>query len=357
MGPGGSERQLAELAKALDPAQFAVHVGFFRKGVRSDELSAAGIPCLEIGVRSFLRPHVIAGALTLAKYLRHHKVQIVHAFDYPLACFGVPIAKACGTRVVLSSQRGHRKLIPEPYLRVVRWTDHLVDGIVVNCRAMQQHLLGEERIQSGRIHLCLNGIDARRFSAGARPDTFGQSTFKPLVVGCVAVMRPEKNLSLLVKAFSLVAKRRPSMKLLLAGSGPADESLRSLVGELGLAESCTFTPAEADIAPWLRSIDIFVLPSVSEALSNSLMEAMAAGCAVIASNVGGNPELVTHWQTGLLFKSGDVADLAEKLDLLAEDAAYRAALSRAGAASIRENFSLESAARRMESIYAAMLNR
>lgn len=356
MGPGGSERQLTELAKGLNPARFAVHVGFFREGIRANELREAGIRCFRIDVKSFLRPQVISGAVRLARYLHRHAIQVVHTFDYPLTCFGVPIARACRVPVVLSSQRGHRALTPPPYLRVVRWTDHIVDGVVVNCRAMQQHLLCEEHIQLNKIHLCYNGIDVQRFSAGTKISLFGEATPGPLVIGCVAVMRPEKNLALLVKAFSAVSKRHSQLKLLLVGSGPDEESIRSLVNSLGLSDRCMFVSSQVETADWLRSIDLFVLPSKVEALSNSLMEAMVAGCAAVASNVGGNPELIEHGRTGLLFESGNVADLTAKLELLVFDPGLRRKLSEQGEACIRETFSLESAAARMGSIYDAMLN-
>jgi glycosyltransferase involved in cell wall biosynthesis len=355
MGPGGSERQLAEVAKNLDPSRFAVHVGFFREGMRSQELRAAGVRCFKIGITSFLRPHVLLGAVKLARYIKRHQIQVVHAFDYPLACFSVPIARACGVPVVLSSQRGDRSLIPPLYLRILRWTDRLVNGIVVNCAAMQQHLLYGEHIPANKVRLCPNGVDTRTFSPGAKMALFGGLEPEPLVAGSIAVMRPEKNLQLLVRAFSLAVKRHNNLKLVLVGSGPDDESLQGLVSQLDLNENCLFVPTQAQTVQWLRSIDIFVLPSLLEALSNSLMEAMACGCVAVASNVGGNPELIHPGQTGLLFESGDVEDLAEKLSLLAADAVVRRELSMKGAAFVRQNFSLESAVRQMGAIYDDML--
>jgi glycosyltransferase involved in cell wall biosynthesis len=184
---------------------------------------------------------------------------------------------------------------------------------------------------------------------------FGGLEPEPLVAGSIAVMRPEKNLQLLVRAFSLAVKRHNNLKLVLVGSGPDDESLQGLVSQLDLNENCLFVPTQAQTVQWLRSIDIFVLPSLLEALSNSLMEAMACGCVAVASNVGGNPELIHPGQTGLLFESGDVEDLAEKLSLLAADAVVRRELSMKGAAFVRQNFSLESAVRQMGAIYDDML--
>ena len=116
MGPGGTERQLVELAKTLNRDRFEPHVAYFLEGIRSAELQAAGVRCNRIPVRSFMRPHVLPAALKFSSYLRRHKIQIAHAYDFPLIAFGVPVARAAGVPVVLSSQRGSRtpdsELIP-----------------------------------------------------------------------------------------------------------------------------------------------------------------------------------------------------------------------------------------------------
>src|SRR5207244_161276 len=104
------------------------------------------------------------------------------------------------------------------------------------------------------------------------------------------------------------------IRLLIVGSGPALPDLQASARRFALGGRCVFEPATRDVGAWLREIDIFVLPSLSEAFSNSLMEAMASGCCVVASRVGGNPELVVEGETGLLFRAADSADLARSLD-------------------------------------------
>ena len=120
---------------------------------------------------------------------------------------------------------------------------------------------------------------------------------------------------------------------------------------------CHFQPAERNVAPWLRAMDIFVLPSLSEALSNSLMEAMGCGCCPVASRVGGNPELVTDGETGLLFPVGDAQALAERLALLLDQPAYRRRLAAQAERRMHQDFTREQAARAMGAIYAEFLAR
>ncbi len=126
---------------------------------------------------------------------------------------------------------------------------------------------------------------------------------------------------------------------------------------LGVQARCHFEPSTADVAAWLRAIDIFVLPSTSEALSNALMEAMACGCAVVASRVGGNPELVSDETTGLLFQAGDAEELAGRLERLIVNEDLRRGLSAAAAAHMRQRFPLEASVQRMEEIYQKLLGR
>jgi L-malate glycosyltransferase len=347
---------LVELAKTLNRDRFEPHVAYFLEGVRSMELQAAGVKCKRIPVRSFMRPHVVPAALKFSTYLRRHKIQIAHAYDFPLIAFGVPVARAAGVPVVLSSQRGSRSLIPSSYRRIVRFTDRLVDGIVVNCEAMRSHLLNDELVSRNKIRLCYNGLDLDHFTpkpeASPPPDVS-----RPLTIGTVSVQRPEKNIALLLHAFSRVTVHRPNVRLLLVGEGSETPTLKRLAREIGIAAKCEFSPSQADVVPALHQMDIFVLPSRTEALSNSLMEAMACGCAVIASRVGGNLELVAQNATGLLFESDDIYGLASCLEALVENSDLRNRLALAATGRMRSFFSLEASAQQMEAIYDEFIAR
>ena len=124
---------------------------------------------------------------------------------------------------------------------------------------------------------------------------------------------------------------------------------------LNLGADCRFQGAAQNVAEWLRSMDIFVLPSLSEALSNSLMEAMACGCCAVASDAGGNPELVQDGETGLLFPAGNGAALATRLDHLLANGEERQRMAANGARRMREQFNRDASARRMGEVYASFL--
>lgn len=356
LGLGGSERQAAEIARALDRDRFEAHAGCFRpNGFRANDLLQAGIPVVEFPVRSFVGPSALAGALAFGRYVRQHGIELVHSFDQPSNLFAVPAARAFGVPRVLSSQRAHRELAAGLGRHLLRLTDQMVDAIVVNCLSVKNQLMREEKISESRIRLCYNGLDTGifRYQRGPRPEALAEAC---LVIGVVCALRPEKNLDVLVRAFAAVRDLRPGLKVAIVGSGPEGERLTALAKELGIADQCHFEPATDRVADWLRGIDVFVLPSRSEAFSNSLMEAMASGCCAVASDTGGNPELIERGRTGLLFRPGDAPALTECLRLVLENDALRHRLAEAGAERIHGEFSLQAAARAMGGIYESVLD-
>jgi glycosyltransferase involved in cell wall biosynthesis len=350
LGLGGTERQLAETALSLDRARFEPHVGCFTSGgFRSRELQNAGVPILELGVRSFASTGALAAARHLGAYLAAHGIQLVHAFDVPADLFAVPVARFFRAPAVLSSQRASRSLTPGGTRHALRLTDHLVNAIVVNSQAVARELMAEDGVPGSRIRLVYNGLDTRRFLRdGPRAEL--PFTAGSVVIGIVCALRPEKGLKVLIEAFHKVRPAHPEARLVIIGSGP-------MLAELKTAgcDGCHFEPAVQDVAPWLRAIDIFVLPSLSEALSNSLMEAMACGCCPIASDIGGNPELIQAGETGLLFPANCPSALAAHLDLVLRDSELRRRLATAAERRMHHKFTREAAAQRMGEVYSEFL--
>jgi glycosyltransferase involved in cell wall biosynthesis len=355
---GGSERQLAETARAMDRRHFIPHVGCVSgRGDRADELRAAGIPVVEFPMTSLASRAAWDAAASLRHYVKKNAIRVIHAFDPAMAAFATPIGRLLWRpRVVLTSQRCFEDTIYPPQRWQVRMAHRLANGTVANCEATRRHLIEHYHLPERKIRVCRNGLDAARFPAGPRslpPALAGAS----LVIGTVCVLRPEKGLPLLIEAFNAVRGDAPGAKLLVVGSGPEREALVGLSKSLGIAEDCHFVPATANVAEWMRSIDIFVMPSLSEALSNSIMEAMASGCCVVASDVGGNPELVEHGRSGLLFSRGSAQDLAARLRSLIRHRNLIEVYAAKGCERIRTEFSLAAAAGRMQSIYEEFLTR
>lgn len=356
LGIGGTQRQLALTAMALDRTLFEPHVAcFLDDGFRARELRSCGVPIVHLPVHSFKSFSALKGAWLMGRYLRAHDIRLVHTFDAPMDLFGVPVARFFRTPVVISSQRAHRTLTPGVTTHLLRLTDRLVDGIVVNSRAVERELIERHGVPRSLIHLWRNAIDCSRFSPGPsvrQPQLEGAS----LVIGTVCEMRPEKGVDILLDAFARMRQARPGLTLAIVGSGPSASGLEARGQSLGLGDSCRFVPQVSNVPEWLHSMDVFVLPSRSEAFSNSLMEAMACGCCVVASAVGGNPELVTDGVNGMLFPAEDVAALEQRLRSLVEDPRLRHSLSVAAAAHIQRSFSTRASIAGISELYATLLD-
>jgi glycosyltransferase involved in cell wall biosynthesis len=289
------------------------------------------------------------------RYIREHGIQIVHAYDTS-AVFVAPIARALRVPAVLSSTLGNRNLHDARTRRQVRWTDKIVDTVVVNCEAMRRHMMDDEHMASERIELCYNGVDTTQFypAAARKPAPIVDASF---VIGTVCALRPEKALDLLQEAFACVRHLKPGMKLLIVGSGSELPKLEANCRRLGIQEDCIFVPATRSIPQFMRSFDIYVSSSRSEAFSNTVLEAMACGRAVVGSRVGGTPELLGDDERGRLFQPGKAADLAEKLATLIANEPLRNAFGARAAEFARKKLSIEIAARRMADIYELILSR
>jgi glycosyltransferase involved in cell wall biosynthesis len=357
LGHGGTERQVAELARGLNRQRFAPHVACFDAGgFREAELRDAGVPVTQTAMRSFLGRDTVTAYRHLRTYVQAHGIRLAHTFDHPMNVFGVPAMRMAGVPVVLASQRSHRGLIPPKYLPLIRVSDRIADGIVVNCEFVREHLERDFHVPHERIRLCYNALDTSRFYPAPRrriPPLEGAR----VVIGAVSVLRAVKNIDVLVEAFARLSIKHSGLKLLIAGSGPERHVLERKSAELGAAGGCCFLDSTADVLPLLHSIDIFVQPSLSEALSNSLMEAMAAGCCAVASSAGGNPELVQHGETGRLFTPGDAVSLETELEALVTGAEERRRLAEAGARFVAQTFCRERSVGRMEEVYTAYLEK
>jgi glycosyltransferase involved in cell wall biosynthesis len=354
---GGIQRDVKQIATHLDLARFEPHVASYQvNGIRAEELRMAGVPILHLPVSSLKSPNTLVAAWRMRQYIRKHRIRLVHAWDSS-SVFTVPIARILRVPAVLSSMLGSRDLLDQRTHRQMRWTDRMVNAIVVNCESMRRHMIDDEHVPSERIEVCYNGVDTGHFYPGppAKPPLVADA---PFVIGTVCVLRPEKALEVLQEAFARIQHLKPGMKLLIVGSGQQLACLQENAVRLGIVEATVFIPSTHDVATWLRSMDIFVLPSYSEAFSNSLLEAMACGCSVVGSRVGGTPELIgSHDERGLLFTSGDVGDLALKLSKLIADNELRGILGSSAAEFVRKNLTVEIAAERTAAIYEKLLKR
>ena len=353
---GGVERDVTKIAVHLDRTRFSPHVAaYYAHGLRYEELISAGIPILHLPVRKLASPETIRLGFRLWRYIRANNIKIVHSYD-PSGIFGLAIAQMAGVPVAVGSQLSYRDILDPMTQKLLRFADRYSDAIVVNCEAIRRYMVEEEHLAVDKVELCYNGVVTTEFfpAEEAKPTELAAAD---LVIGTVCVLRPEKGLPLLQEAFAKLNFPGRKLRLAIIGSGDELRGLQENAARLGIAATCVLVPAQRNVAHWMRALDIFVLPSLSEAFSNALLEAMACGCCVVGSRVGGTPELIGENSRGLLFEKGNSQDLANQLTKLIENESLRAEFGRRAAQHAKENLSIEIAANRTADIYDRLLDR
>jgi sugar transferase (PEP-CTERM/EpsH1 system associated) len=233
--------------------------------------------------------------------------------------------------------------------RLRRLCNPFIHEYITMSRDLEKWLRDTVGIHSKPISQIYNGVDARRFSphgpvAAATPWRAGVPDL--FVLGTVGRLEPTKNQMLLLRAFARVIENNPEsrarLRLMLIGKGPMLDDVRATAATLGLADLVWIPGERADVPELMRSMSLFVLPSLNEGISNTLLEAMASGTPVVAARVGGNPELLIDGQTGTLFEPEDEVGLAEVIMRYVREPALIQRQGRAARERALRHFTLES---------------
>ncbi len=347
---GGSERQFAALAQSFLESSFHPRIGCIAK--RGDFLEGFG-DVLEFPLGGNLYGfRSLRTRLRLARYLRGSRTAVAQAFDFYTNLVLIPAARMAGVPVVIGSQRQLGDLLSPAKFRaqlaVFRWCD----AVVCNSAAAAKILL-DRGMPESRIVVIGNGLPASAFAA-AIPVLVRRSDL--LRVGMIARMNePSKNHGIFLLAAARIAKDFPQTEFILAGDGPLRLELERQTRELGIASRVRFLGDRSDIAGILAALDVSVLPSNSESLSNAILESMAAGVPVVATQVGGNPELVTN-DRGILVPPGDENALTHAMERLLRNPAMRAEFGANAKAFAESNFTLAAMQKKYEDLYADLLD-
>jgi glycosyltransferase involved in cell wall biosynthesis len=348
---GGSERQFSALARSLDRGQFRVHLGCIqRKGPFLEGLG--DVSDFPLG-GSLYGARSIRARLHLSRYLKKNRIAIAHAFDFYTNLTLIPAARWARAPIVIGSQRQLGDLLTRKQewaqARVLRWCD----TVVCNSRAATARLM-ELGLPESRLTVIGNGLPAEAFAgtAPALPRAPGQ-----LRVGMIARMNTRaKNHRLFLRMAARLRDRFPALQFALAGDGPLRSELERQARDLGLEGRVLFLGDRRDVPAVLASIDVSVMPSASESLSNVVLESMAAGVPVVATRVGGNGELITE-DRGVLVPPDDDEALAEAVERLLRDAPRRATLGLDARAFAQANFTLDHMKKRHEELYRELLEK
>jgi glycosyltransferase involved in cell wall biosynthesis len=352
----GMEVMVAALARSLVERGHAIGVTCTDDlGPLAEIIKASGIRVSFVAapgfISGFYRPN------PLAEHLRRLAPDVVHSHS-GVWSRAAAAAVAAGARVVVNTEHG----LPEPdpwYGRaLMRWSMRQTTHLVAVSDALWRYLTTTVGLHPAQLSIIVNGIDTGRYAPGPRsPEVRARLGAAPgrRLVGIVARFSPVKNHAFLLDAFARLAPRVPDVDLALVGQGPLQGALEAQAAALGIADRVRFAGLAADTAPVYRELDVFVLTSVSEGTSMSVLEAMATGMPIVATAVGGTPHLLEDGACGRLVPSGDVGALADALEAaLAGGADTRAMAERARARTVAE-FSHERMVDRYEALYRSLV--
>jgi glycosyltransferase involved in cell wall biosynthesis len=362
---GGTERQFTYVTKSLDRSRFDVRVGCLEKEGRFlKEIEALNVPVSEYRITSLYAAATLRRQLRFAKDLRREGVQLVHAYGFYPNVFSVPAARLAGCATI-ASVRDTGVFTDRIRLKTLfqKTACRIADRVVANSKAVRDWLVGLG-LNENHIEVIYNGI-------ALGPEWIGPSDF-PIrrqfriasdepVIAAVCRLNKSKGLEYFLEAAAIVSKRLPKARFLVVGSSYFDPeykvALEKFAAQRNLGDRVIFTGERNDVPMLLKEVNVSVLPSLSEGLSNALLEAMAARLPVVATNVGGNPEVVQDGRSGLLVPARNSAALASAMIRILESPAMAAQFGKTGYELVKNHFSLDVTVRRTEELYMSVLER
>lgn len=287
----GTESQLLLMLKQVDRSIIEPYLCLL-KGENADsyELMPNNCQALSLGVHRLASGNAIRQAWQFWRFLRKNKIDVVQTYFTDSTRFAAPIAKAAGVKAVFGSRRNIGHWMTPTDARIARFYNRFfIDKIVANSEAARLSAIAQEGIAPERVVVVPNRIDLERFRHV--PLWQPKPTGALRKVGMVGNLRPVKGPDLFIRAAQIVLTDHADIEFEIAGGGDP-QPYRQLIDELGIADNVRLLGPVTDVPAFLATLDLAVLPSRAEGLSNALMEYMAAGRPIVATDVGGNGELL-----------------------------------------------------------------
>jgi glycosyltransferase involved in cell wall biosynthesis len=361
---GGAEQQLLELVRGLDKSRFRPIVAPLNRGAPLDD-EYASVPGAEVRHLDRRSKYDASPIWKIASLLRSERVDVIQPFLSPATLFGLLPALGVGTpaRVVTErcGVRRYRRLGYQIYRTAEDMLTRYADVVVANSEAGRTLLL-QRGIAPAKVRVIYNGINLERLEPDAASvaaiRTRLQAAPGDSVVGILASLSPAKDHATFLRAAALTVRQQPTARFAIIGDGALRGELESLADTLGIADRVTFFGFQRRVADYLAACDLVVSSSRdNEGCSNSILEAMTRERPVIATDVGGNRELIDHLTTGYLVPVGNPDALAAMLCRALSAPAERAAIAARSRSMIDRRFSLGGMVSQYEALYDSLLER
>lgn len=328
---GGAENQVIKLLNGLDPVRFEKHLITFSSG--RSELRSLLSPSVKTHNLNLSGLKSLLGIVTMSVLLKRERIHIVQSHMYHVNLYSVLAARLAGVPVVVTTEHGknswkrnHHRVIERRVISPLASIRIAVSNDILETRVQM------DRIPAGKMIVVPNCVDippavARRADAGA------------VVLGTVGRFVPAKDYATLLRAAKPVLESNNAAELWLVGDGPEKEDLERLTEDLGIRDRVLFTGWQPDVSKYLSRMTVFVLSSITEGIPVAMLEAMVAGIPVVATRVGGIPEVIEHGKNGLLVDPRRPEELAQAVMQLLRDEGLRTRLGDQGRQHIVDNYS------------------
>jgi glycosyltransferase involved in cell wall biosynthesis len=348
---GGAEKQLCLLAKGIDREKFEpLVITLTRSGPRIDELREANCPTIHIDKRGKLDFHAYS---RLVQAIATFKPHVVHTWLFAANAYGRYAAIRAKVPLIFGGER-----CVDPWKKTYHhWIDRYLTkrttGIITNSSAITDFYVAHGHDRS-KFHVIHNGITARKPARFTREEVAKKLGLDPnrRWIGAIGRLWTQKNYKDMIWAAEMLRVRYDNTTFLIFGDGPERQRLEHYCDQVRASQQVKFFGQRQDVQDYLPHFSLFWNASLYEGQSNSILEAMQAGVPVIASNIGGNRDLVTHEKTGLLFPVGDVGELMKTSARLLDTPELRQSLSIAAKTTIETSFSVEQMVKKHERLYS-----
>jgi glycosyltransferase involved in cell wall biosynthesis len=355
LAAAGTETQLLALIRHLDRRRVRPYLCLLRgDNPVSQGLEPDGCPILRLGVRSLHQPRTFVRAWQFVRFLHRERIDVLQAYFPDSSYFGIPSAWLAGVKRRLRTRNNLGHALTPLHRRLGRMLNVLTTATVANCEAARQALLEAERPRPETVIVLENGVDLGRFRNIPLPSV--RPMADPARVGVVANLRPIKGLDVFVRAAALLRDEHPRAVFEVAGEGELRRSLEQQAESAGLGGRFRLHGGVDDMPGFLAGLDVAVLCSHAEGMSNALLEYMAAGRPIVATAVGANPALIEHEAHGLLVPPGDAVRLAKAIGRLLTDRGLARGLGESARRRALERYGREAMVRRFEDFYQGLVN-
>jgi len=366
---GGAQKYVYYLANGLTKEKYEVTVACGIGGLLINRLKESNVEVVPIPelVREISPLKDCLAFIRLIRVIRKGKFHIVHTNSTKAGILGRLAAKLAGVPIVLFTTHGFVLNEPMGWLRKLvfsiaeRIAGYFTDIIIAVTEADRQTVIKYNIVQPHRIITIHNGLDTDAFKnsimykLGQKREELGLPSDRKIIVGIVANFYPTKGLQYFIKAAKLVKKAFPETLFVIIGDGQQREELKELVDKLGLTASILFKGQRDDVAEILPLFDVFVLSSVKEGLPFALLESMAAARPIVATKVGGIPEVIRDGETGYLVPPCDPESLAKAICSLLADKEKAREIGLSAKKRVVSSFSLKKMVEKTEKVYETLL--